>query len=135
MKHYEVVAAVIIHQQKFLCVQRGDGKYNYVSRKYEFPGGKVEPNETEKQALQREIGEELSMEIEVGEKLITVEHTYPDFHITMHTYLCTCTIPDLVLSEHIDYKWLSQNELRALDWAAADVPIVDKLETLETVVR
>jgi 8-oxo-dGTP diphosphatase len=131
MKHYEVVAAVVVHQDKILCVQRGDGKYAYVSRKYEFPGGKVEPEETEEAALIREIKEELDMAISIENKLITVEHDYPDFHITMHTYLCSCENPKVTLSEHIDYKWLSQAELKSLDWAAADVPIVEKLEKLE----
>ena len=131
MKHYEVVAAVVVHQDKILCVQRGDGKYAYVSRKYEFPGGKVEPDETEEGALIREIREELDMSISIDNKLITVEHEYPDFHITMHTYLCSCESPALTLSEHIDYKWLSKEQLRSLDWAAADIPIVEKLEKLE----
>lgn len=133
MKHIEVVAAVIVHQDKILCVQRGDGKYTYVSRKYEFPGGKVETDETEEYALLREIKEELDMTIKIENKLITVEHSYPDFHITMHTYLCSCENSTVTLSEHIDYKWLSQSKLRSLDWAAADIPIVDKLEKLEMV--
>lgn len=131
MKHIEVVAAVVVHQDKILCVQRGDGKYAYVSRKYEFPGGKVEAGETEENALLREIKEELDMAIKIESKLITVDHEYPDFHITMHTYLCSCDSPTLTLSEHIDYKWLSQSELKSLDWAAADIPIVDKLEKVE----
>ena len=131
MKHYEVVAAIVIHQDKILCVQRGDGKYTYVSRKYEFPGGKVEPDETEEGALIREIKEELDMTITIENKLITVDHQYPDFQITMHTYLCSCENPTVTLSEHIDYKWLSKIELKSLDWAAADIPIVEKLEKLE----
>lgn len=133
MKQIEVVAAVIVHEEKILCVQRGDGKYAYVSRKYEFPGGKVEQDETEEGALIREIEEELEMAITIESKLITVEHDYPDFHITMHTYLCSCENPTVTLSEHIDFKWLSQAELKSLDWAAADVPIVKKLEKLEMV--
>jgi 8-oxo-dGTP diphosphatase len=129
MKHYEVVAAVVLHQGKILCVQKGAGKYDYVSRKYEFPGGKVEQGETEEEALTREIKEELELAITVDSKLITVDHQYPDFHISMHTYLCSCQSSIISLSEHIDYKWLFWTELNSLDWAAADIPIVRFLET------
>lgn len=127
MKHIEVVAAVIQFDDKILCVQRGVGKFDYISRKYEFPGGKVEAGESPKDALRREILEELHMNIGVGELFLSVEHTYPDFAITMHTYLCSADDPKLKLVEHIDHKWLHRRELQGLDWAAADIPIVDKL--------
>lgn len=127
MKSIEVVAAIIVNSDQILCVQRGRSKYTYISEKYEFPGGKVEIAETQKEALAREIEEELSLAIEVREKYMTVEHSYPDFSITMHTYLCRCTDRAIFLHEHIDYKWLNISELKGLDWAAADVPIVNKL--------
>jgi len=56
-----------------------------------------------------------------------VQHAYPDFHLTMHSFLCSCATPDLTLTEHIDFKWLTKSELTELDWAGADVPIVEKL--------
>ena len=59
--------------------------------------------------------------------LIKVEHTYPDFHISMNCYECKSNSKDLTLHEHIDYKWLDKSELESLDWAAADVPVVNKL--------
>ena len=127
MKHVEVVAAIIQYQDKLLCVQRGDGKYAYISRKYEFPGGKVEPGESQTEALKREISEELQMNISVDRPFLTVEHKYPDFAITMHSFMCSVTSPELKLSEHIDYKWLEAGNLLGLDWAAADVPIVQTL--------
>jgi 8-oxo-dGTP diphosphatase len=127
MKKIDVVAAIIVNANQVLCVQRAHSKYEYISEKYEFPGGKVEDAETEREALLREIYEELSLTIEVGEKYITVDHDYPDFSISMHTYLCRCESRDITLHEHIDYKWLDISDLKQLDWAAADVPIVDKL--------
>jgi 8-oxo-dGTP diphosphatase len=127
MKHISVVAAVIIHDHKILCVRRGPAKYAYISDKWEFPGGKIEENETKIEALSREIREELHMTISVDAFLMTVQHQYPDFHLTMDTFLCSCADDTLTLTEHTDFKWLDLNELRTLDWAAADVPIVEKL--------
>ncbi|MEN9744026.1 MAG: hypothetical protein RLZZ65_1831 [Bacteroidota bacterium] len=127
MKHIEVVAAVIQHQNKILAVQRGPAKYDYISKKWEFPGGKIEAGETEQQTIIREIREELDMHIEVNTKLLTVEHPYPDFHLTMHTYLCTTEENKPKLTEHLAFCWLDKNELVNLDWAGADVPIVEAL--------
>ncbi len=127
MKKIEVVAAIIVHTDKILCVQRNESKYEYVSFKYEFPGGKIEPDETAENALIREIKEELHMDIHIQNLFLTVEHTYPDFHITMHSYICDTEKTDLQLEVHVDYKWLTIAELDMLDWAAADIPIVDKL--------
>jgi 8-oxo-dGTP diphosphatase len=126
-KHYTVSAAIIIENKKILCVQRNKGKYDYISYKYEFPGGKLEEGETEEDALKREISEELNLEIDVAEKFLIVSHEYLDFSLTMHSYLCKANTEQLVLKEHIDAKWLYKNELIELDWAAADLPIVSKL--------
>lgn len=130
MKKVEVVAAVIFHNNKILCVQRGDNKYNYIAFKYEFPGGKVESGETNEAAIKREILEELSLEISIDSQFLTVNHEYPDFILTMHSFICFCDNTSIELSEHIDFKWLDKTELKTLDWAAADVPIVDKLIAL-----
>jgi 8-oxo-dGTP diphosphatase len=127
MKHIHVVAAVIIHNNKILCVQRGPAKYEYISKKWEFPGGKLEEGETKLEAIVREIKEELHMEINVDAFLITVKHTYPDFQLTMDTFLCSSITGELTLTEHGDYKWLEKSELSELDWAAADLPIVKRL--------
>ena len=127
MKKIQVVAAIIYHENKILCVQRGYSKYDYINQKFEFPGGKVEEGETNEEALIREIKEELEMEISDLNFLIKVEHTYPDFHISMNCYECKSNSKDLTLHEHIDYKWLDKSVLESLDWAAADVPVVNKL--------
>jgi 8-oxo-dGTP diphosphatase len=127
MKKVEVVAAVITFNNKFLCVQRGESKFDYISKKFEFPGGKIEYGESKTNALKREILEELNVEIEIINELITINHLYPDFELTMHSYLCTINSIQLELKEHLDFKWLNLDELHVLDWAAADVPIVDAL--------
>jgi 8-oxo-dGTP diphosphatase len=127
MKHVEVVAAIIIYENKILCVQRGINKLDYISKKYEFPGGKMEVGETKEQTIKREILEELNLEIIVEKEFLTVQHQYPDFLLTMHSFICACNNQNLTLTEHIDYKWLNKENLINLDWAAADIPIVNKL--------
>ena len=122
-----VVAAIIMNNDKILCVQRGENKLEYISKKYEFPGGKIELDETREQTVVREIQEELKMEITPNQDFLTVEHEYPDFFLTMHSFICSCDDPTVHLTEHIDYKWLTISELNGLDWAEADIPIVDKL--------
>ena len=130
MKHFEVVAAVIEYKDKILCMQRGEAKFEYVSYKYEFPGGKVEAGEENHVALSRELREEMDLDVVIGEEdyLLTVDHTYPDFAITMHAYLCKVTTPNFVMKEHIDFKWLTVSELDSLDWAEADMTIVEFLK-------
>ena len=127
MKTIEVVATVIVRDRKVLCVQRPKNTKEFVSLKWEFPGGKVEVGESREEALVREIREELSVNIEVSEFLMTVEHAYPDFHLTMHVFKCVLPSGEIVLNEHVDMKWLAVEELDQLDWAAADVPVVERL--------
>jgi 8-oxo-dGTP diphosphatase len=127
MKHYEVVAAIIVNGDKILCVQRDTSKYSYISHKFEFPGGKIEQGETKMEALTREIVEELNLEIEIKREFLSIFHAYPDFEITMHSFLCRADPSRLKLKEHIDFKWIGKEQLSELDWAAADLPIVEKL--------
>ena len=102
-------------------------KLSYISKKFEFPGGKIEEGETKEQALHRELFEELNISTKIKSFFITVVHDYPDFELTMHTFICEVNSKDLTLNEHIDQKWLTLKELDVLDWAAADLPIVQKL--------
>jgi 8-oxo-dGTP diphosphatase len=127
MKKIEVVAAIIYFRNEVLCVQRPENKYSYISKKFEFPGGKIEAGESKKEALKREIIEELGVSPSIGDLFMTVVHTYPDFELTMHSYICEVHNKDVVLHEHISLKWLTSELLTQLDWAAADVPIVNKL--------
>lgn len=127
MKKIEVVAAIIYFEDKILCVQRPKNKLKYISKKFEFPGGKIEQGETQKEALKRELLEELNILADIKSLFFTVIHEYPDFELTMHSYICEVKTKELQLNEHIAQKWLTLNELNKLDWAAADIPIVNKL--------
>jgi 8-oxo-dGTP diphosphatase len=126
-KHVFVVAAVIMHGGKVLCTQRASSSKEYISKKWEFPGGKVEEGETEAQAIQREILEELGIQIQAEREFTQVEHEYPDFKITMKTFICDWVDGDISLREHIAYKFLDPEEMQTLDWAEADIPIVGLL--------
>ena len=130
MKHIEVVAAVIIYKEKVLCMQRGKNKHDYISYKYEFPGGKIEDGESKAEALMRELNEEMNISINISEDnhFFTVNHAYPDFTITMYSYICNVEIDVFVRKEHISHVWLPVEDLNTLDWAQADEPIVEKLQ-------
>lgn len=127
MKKIEVVAAVIFFEDKILCVQRPENKLSYISEKFEFPGGKIEQGETQQEALKRELLEELDIVTDIKSLFLTVVHQYPDFELTMHSFICEAKSKELILNEHIAQEWLSLTELQSLDWAAADIPIVNKL--------
>ncbi|SHO60209.1 (deoxy)nucleoside triphosphate pyrophosphohydrolase [Algoriphagus zhangzhouensis] len=127
MKKVEVVAGVIYFKDEILCVQRPKNKLHYISEKFEFPGGKIEQGETKEEALHRELLEELNVSTNIKTFFLTVVHEYPDFELTMHSFICEVDSKELTLHEHIDQKWLTINELPDLDWAAADIPIVEKL--------
>ncbi len=128
MKKIEVVAAVIYFENKILCVQRPENKLNYISKKFEFPGGKIELNESKKDALKRELIEELNfIPKKIDDLFLTVVHQYPDFELTMHSFKCYSETKHIQLNEHISSKWLTLEKLREIDWAAADIPIVNRL--------
>lgn len=124
MKTIEVVAAVIIKDGKVFATQRGYGQWKDW---WEFPGGKIEPGECPQEALVREIREELDAEIEVGGLLETVEWDYPDFHLTMHCFICRLLSDSLHLNEHEDATWLTRETLDSVQWLPADLGVVGKI--------
>lgn len=130
MKKIEAVAGVIFWKDMVLCVQRPKNKLDYISEKCEFPGGKIEEGETKEEALHRELLEELNLSIKIKSFLMTVVYEYPDFELTMHSFICEVDSKKLTLHEHIDKKWLKLNKLSELDWVEADVPIVKELKTI-----
>ena len=125
MKTIEVVAAIIHREGRILATQRGYGEYKGW---WEFPGGKMEPGETEEQAIVREIREELNVEICVERKVCTVEHDYPQFHLTMHCFWCSIACGELELKEHQSARWLERAEWESVEWLPADVSVVKALK-------
>lgn len=120
-KHSDVVGAVIQRGDKFLCMQRTRSQYPYISERWEFPGGKVERGESDHEALLRELKEEMDWDIYVGRQLGTVDYDYPDFSVTIRLYLCKGgDEDDFKLLEHLDYRWLTREELPTLNWTEAD---------------
>lgn len=126
MKHIEVAAAVIRHENKIFATQRGYGEFK---DKWEFPGGKLEPGETPQETLAREIREELLTEIQVGDPIMKVETDYPTFHLTMYVFWCSIISGELTLTEHEAAKWLELNEdlPNAVDWLPADLEVVERI--------
>ena len=120
-KNIEVVAAIIVHGGRVLATQRGYGDWKDW---WEFPGGKIEPGETAYDALRREIHEELAIDIVVGERIATVEHDYPAFHLTMHCHMCAIHSGQPILIEHEAARWLLPDELHDVRWLPADERIL-----------
>ena len=125
MKTIEVVAAIIKDNDKILATQRGYGDFK---GGWEFPGGKVEKNESREEALVREIREELNVGISVDEFVMTTEFDYPNFHLVMHCYFASIVEGDISLLEHSAAKWLTKDEFDSVKWLAADVAVVEKVE-------
>ena len=124
MKTIEVVAAIIIKEGRVFATQRGYGEFKGW---WEFPGGKIESGECPQEALKREICEELDAEIEVKELLETVEWDYPNFHLTMHCFICSLLSESLHLNEHEAATWLTHETLRSVKWLPADEILLDKI--------
>jgi 8-oxo-dGTP diphosphatase len=128
MTKIEVVAAIVYFQNEIFCVQRPKNKLSYISEKFEFPGGKIEKGESKIEALRRELIEELDFTpTKIDELFLTVVYEYPDFELTMHSFKCYSETKDIQLNEHISSEWLTIKNLDKLDWAEADIPIVNRL--------
>ncbi len=128
MKSIEVVAAIIRKDNQVLSTQRGYGEFQGL---WEFPGGKIELGEAHKDTLKREIREELSVDVEVGDFLHTIEYDYSNFHLTMHCYRCSLD-QKIELTEHVSSRWLDKDELYEVEWLDADISLIplihDELE-------
>lgn len=120
------VAAAIIHDDagRLLATQRGHGQWKGY---WEFPGGKIEAGESPRQALQRELWEELEAHIAIEHLVETVEWDYPDFHLTMHCYRCHLTDSHFRLKEHQAARWLDATQLDSVGWLPADRDLVHRL--------
>lgn len=115
-------ALILNHEGKILVAQRSANMS--MPLKWEFPGGKLEPNETAEVCLHRELMEELNIEVQITKQLPANLHAYSNFTIELIPFLCKYVKGAMLLKEHAQIKWLHPTELLALDWADADVPIV-----------
>ena len=127
MKTINVVAALIVNDGKIFATQRGYGDWKGF---WEFPGGKVEADESPEDALKREIREELATEIEAERFITTVEWDYPSFHLSMRCYLCSIVSGSLTLLEHEAAAWLDREHLYDVDWLPADRGLIPEIEAL-----
>ena len=125
MKSIEVVAAIIRKGDKIFATQRGYGPWKDW---WEFPGGKMESGESPQEALVREIREELSADIAIDRFLHTIEWDYPEFHLTMHCFICSLRAEALHLNEHEAARWLGKDELADVRWLPADVQLLPLIE-------
>ena len=121
MKNVKVAAAVICDESRVLATQRGYGEFNGM---WEFPGGKIEINETPEEALKREVMEELDVKVRIEEPFCAVEYDYPTFHLSLTCFICSIVEGKLTLKEHKSAKWLSAEELDTVEWLPADAEIV-----------
>ena len=125
MKTINVVAAIIVDDDKILTTQRGYGDFKGM---WEFPGGKIEAGESPEEALKREINEELNVTIEVGEFVKKIEYDYPQFHLSMECFICKIEAGKLELKEHQQAKWVTKDTIDNVNWLPADVELIPKLK-------
>ena len=124
-----VTCAIILKDEKILVAQRNEKMK--LPLKWEFPGGKLEINEDEIDCINREIKEEINIEIEVLMKLSNNIHDYGTFKVNLIPFLANYLSGEIRLAEHKDYRLLNKSELLNLDWAEADLPIVEEFLKLE----
>ena len=124
-KIIHVVGAVITDGDKILCAQRGTEKA--LPGLWEFPGGKIEKDETPQEALYREIQEETHCDIEIGEQVEHTVHEYDFGIVHLTTFYCKLIKGTPVLTEHTAIEWLKPDELEKLEWAPADIQAIEKL--------
>lgn len=124
MKNVEVVAAAICQDGKVLAARRSYGEFK---GGWEFPGGKIEPGETQEQAVVREIQEELSVTIEVLGKTGTIEYDYPGFHLTMHCFWARVKKGKIILKEHEEAQWVDKENIRDISWLPADIEFMEQV--------
>jgi 8-oxo-dGTP diphosphatase len=123
MTHLHVTCGIIERDGLVLAARRGAG--SSMALKWEFPGGKIREGESPEECLRRELREELSVRVGVGESLDPRVFDYPAFRITLYPFVCRIESGEVRPCEHAEVRWVSPAELRGLDWAAADVAVVE----------
>lgn len=129
MKNILVVAALIKKNNDVLIARRSTGDENVLG-KWEFPGGKVEPNETEEHAIEREIKEEFELDIKANKYIANNVCEYPTKIVDLRLYECEYISGEFKLHDHSEYKWVNIKELLNYDLAPADIPLAKYLKEL-----
>lgn len=123
MKTIKVVAAIIKKENQIMIAQRIKGEF---AGQWEFPGGKIEVGETAQEALKREIMEEMELEINVEDFLITAEYDYSSFHLSMDCFICSLESNDIHLHDHIAIQWIDlDTDIKNINWVPADVQVIE----------
>jgi len=120
--HIHVACVIIEHDGRVLAAQRSETMT--MPLKWEFPGGKLEPGETPEACLVREVREELAIGIDIGRALPAATHSYETFTVTLYPFVCVPADGTMTLHEHRAAAWVEPEQMRALDWAEADLPII-----------
>lgn len=127
MKTIHVAAAIIKRENEILIAKRNYGEFADL---WEFPGGKIEAKESPKEALKRELIEEMNVIVNIQEHFITIEYDYPTFHLVMDCFLCSLQSNDITLRVHDSYRWVTiKDALNDLPWIPADIQIIEALQT------
>jgi 8-oxo-dGTP diphosphatase len=131
LKHIHVTCAIIEREGLVLAARRSAS--GSMPLKWEFPGGKIDPEETPEACLRRELAEELGIGVTVRRTLPAATHSYPGFMITLYPFVCSIASGEIVLHEHAAVRWLKPGDLASLDWSEADVPVLESyLKDMET---
>jgi len=120
-----VVGAMIEKEGKYLITQRPPRAT--LPLLWEFPGGRVEPGETDEEALARELSEEMGIAVSVGERVIHVEHAYEHYDIDFCVYRCQHTAGQIQHQRVHDHRWVRPSELDQYEFPAADEKTIAKL--------
>lgn len=126
MKYIHVACAIIELNGKVLCAQRSESMS--LPLKWEFPGGKIDEGESPEECLKRELYEELGIEASVGQACPPTTHHYPSFSVTLYPFICEIISGEITLHEHTAIIWLPIKELHTLDWAEADLPVIEEYQ-------
>ena len=133
-KHIHVTCAIIKQDGLILSAQRSASMS--LPLKWEFPGGKIDQGESPEECLRRELVEELGIQINVLKRLPATTHHYPTLSVTLHPFVCTIDSGEIVLHEHAAITWLPPEKLHTLDWADADLPVIESyLAECEAAIR
>ena len=125
----QVTAAIIMRDGKFLIAQRKMND-NIFGGLWEFPGGKVEDGETPEECMSRELKEELDIEVEVGEMIISNKHKYPQGIFELLAYKVKHISGKIILNVHDEIKWVTCDEMSNFEFPPADIPIIEKLKDI-----